>query len=481
MPDLHEYRRKRDPRRTPEPIPTDGPLPAGGDDVFVIQEHHASSLHWDVRLERGGVLVSFAVPKGLPEDQGTVRLAVHTEDHPLSYADFHGEIPKGEYGGGTMFLWDRGRYETVKWSEGHVEVVLHGERVDGTYLFFRTGRDKSEGQWMVRRRDAPRDPDRRPLPEQLLPMLATAGTLPPLTQDEQWAYEFKWDGVRALAFVEGGRLRLQARSGSDITVTYPELRELGETLGSTQVVLDGEVVAFDAGKPSFPTLQRRMHVTSATKARRMAAEVPVTYLIFDLLHLDGHSCAELPYRKRRELLQRLELRGPRWQTAPAHYGSGAAVVAASQEHGLEGVLAKRLESPYLAGRRSADWVKITGIQTQEVVIGGWRNGTGRREGVLGALLLGIPTDDGLRFVGSVGTGFSDTDLETLTAKLRPLGRKNSPFDSALPRERAKDANWVTPKLVGEVVHREWTPDDRMRAPVWRGLRPDKKPGEVGWP
>jgi bifunctional non-homologous end joining protein LigD len=481
MPSLDEYRRRRDAASTPEPVPAEGPLPSGDDDVFVVQEHHASRLHWDVRLERGGVLVSFAVPKGLPTDPGQIRLAVHTEDHPLSYADFHGEIPKGQYGGGQMYIWDRGRYDTVKWSEGHIEVVLHGERVDGTYLFFRGGSGKSEGDWMVRRRDPPQDPDRRPLPDSLPPMLAVAGDLPPVRDDEQWSYEYKWDGVRALAFVEGGRLTLHARSGADITMTYPELRALGENLGSTQVLLDGEIVAFEQGRPSFAALQRRMHVSSAARARRWATDLPVTYLIFDLLHLDGHSCVELPYRRRRDLLERLELAGPRWQTPPAHFGSGADVVTASREHGLEGVIAKRIESPYLPGRRSTDWVKITGISAQEVVIGGWKPGTGRREGVMGALLLGIPEPDGLRFVGSVGTGFTDADLELLTGKLNRLSRKDSPFNGPLPRERAKDARWVAPKLVGEVVYREWTPDGRLRAAAWRGLRSDKSPGEVTGP
>ncbi|MGH3623947.1 MAG: non-homologous end-joining DNA ligase, partial [Sciscionella sp.] len=295
---------------------------------------------------------------------------------------------------------------------------------------------------------------------------------------DRYSYEYKWDGVRALAFVDGGRLSLRARSGTDITTTYPELRALGEELGSTQVLLDGEIVAFAGGVPSFPALQHRMHVSSAARARRLAAERPVTYLIFDLLHLDGHSCVHLAYEQRRRLLERLELSGAHWQTPPAHSGAGAEVLAASQEHGLEGVVAKRLAAPYQPGHRSPDWIKITGIHTQEVVVGGWRPGNGRREGLVGALLLGVPDGSGLRFVGSVGTGFSDAELEMLTAKVSRLARKSSPFTGPLPPERARGARWITPSLVAEVVFREWTTDGRMRAAAWRGLRTDKTPREV---
>jgi bifunctional non-homologous end joining protein LigD len=231
MAGLDEYRRKRDPERTPEPVPVDEVLPTGNNDTFVIQEHHATRLHWDVRLERDGVLVSWAVPKGLPDVPGDIRLAVHTEDHPMEYATFSGEIPKGEYGGGRMFIWDRGRYETLKWSDREVAVVFDGERAKGRYTFFRSGKDSKD--WMVRRSEPPLSPGFQRLPELVEPMLASPGTLP--EDDSDWSYEFKWDGVRALARVEGGRLRLHSRKGNDITVTYPELRRLGEELGSTQV------------------------------------------------------------------------------------------------------------------------------------------------------------------------------------------------------------------------------------------------------
>ena len=407
MAGLDEYRRKRDPGRTPEPVPAAADeLPRGNNDTFVIQEHHASSLHWDVRLERDGVLVSWAVPKGLPPTTDVVRLAVHTEDHPLEYAEFSGEIPKGEYGGGEMFIWDRGRYETVKWSDREVDVILRGRRV------------------------------------------------------------------------EGGRVRGWSRLGNDITVAYPELQGVGEQLGATEALLDGEIVALRDGRPSFSALQNRMHVSKSDAARRAARQYPVTLLLFDLLHLDGTSTLQLPFRQRRELLRELELKGPNWLTPPSFDADGAAVLAASREQGLEGVVAKRLDSPYQPGTRSPVWRKITDLMAQEVVIGGWRMGEGKRAGVIGALLLGIPQDGGLAFAGSVGTGFNDAELAVLTPRLKALARRSSPFVTEMPRERAKGAKWVEPELVAEVVFRQWTPDGRMRFPAWRGLRPDKSPGEV---
>ncbi|GLZ41238.1 non-homologous end-joining DNA ligase [Actinokineospora sp. NBRC 105648] len=488
MAGLGEYRRKRDAGRTPEPVPAEDAVldsavletGADGDTLaFVIQEHHASRLHWDVRLERGGVLVSWAVPRGLPTEPGDIRLAVHTEDHPMEYATFEGEIPKGEYGGGRMVIWDRGTYETVKWSEREVAVVFAGGRVQGRYTFFHGG--KSDRDWMVRRSEPPQRPDWVPLPQTLEPMLASPGALPTAEEDEDWAYEFKWDGVRALARVDGGRLRLFSRKGNDITATYPELRALGEELGSTQVWLDGEVVAFADGKPSFAALQKRMHVDDERLTRKLAVDLPVTYVVFDVLHLDGRPCAALPYTERRELLLGLGLRGPHWNTSPSYPGEGPAVLETARDQQLEGIIAKRLASRYHPGRRTPDWRKITDLRAVEVVIGGWRPGEGRRGDVFGSLMLGVPSPDGLRYVGQVGTGFTDEALRELTAKLLRLERKTPPFCNEVPRERARHARWVRPTLVGEVVFRDWTADGRMRAPAWRGLRPDKGPEDVeGW-
>jgi bifunctional non-homologous end joining protein LigD len=440
---------------------------------FVVQEHHATALHWDLRLERDGVLVSWAVPKGIPNDPKRNHLAVHVEDHPLEYATFEGTIAHGEYGGGEVTIWDHGTYETQKWTDREVMVVLDGARTQGRFVLFQTGGKN----WMMHRMDAPARPDWQPLPEHVEPMLATLGDLP--EDKARWGYEMKWDGVRALIAVEGGRITVTSRNGNDVTVSYPELRGLGENLGTTQLLLDGEIVSFDdAGRPSFGRLQQRMHVASSSAARRLAERVPAVYLVFDLLHLDGRSLFDLPYTQRRELLDSLELSGPSWQTPPAFEGDGASAIRASRQQGLEGVLAKRLDSRYTPGRRTSDWVKVKNIRTQEVVIGGWRKGKGRRAGTVGSLLLGLPDGDSLHYVGQVGTGFTEAALGDLAAKLERLARKTSPFSPEVSRADARDAQWVTPRLVGEVAFGEWTAEDRLRHPSWRGLRPDKSPDEV---
>jgi bifunctional non-homologous end joining protein LigD len=308
-------------------------------------------------------------------------------------------------------------------------------------------------------------------------MLATLGELP--KDDANWSYEMKWDGVRALTYLQDGRVRFTSRNDIDVTVSYPELHSLAEQLGETQALLDGEIVSFDeAGRPSFKRLQQRMHVASAATARRLAESDPAVYLIFDLLHLDGRNLFDLPYTQRRKLLEGLELDGDSWQIPPAFTGDGAHAVEASKQQGLEGIMAKRSGSRYLPGRRSPDWVKVKNFRTQEVVVGGWSPGKGRRAGTVGALLLGVPTSEGLRYVGQVGTGFTDAMLRDLAERLGHIARKTSPFSPDVPRADARDAQWVAPQLVGEVMFGEWTGDGRLRHPSWRGLRPDKNPDEV---
>jgi bifunctional non-homologous end joining protein LigD len=259
----------------------------------------------------------------------------------------------------------------------------------------------------------------------------------------------------------------------------PELRALGEALGGTRVVLDGEIVAHDRpGRISFAALQPRIHLRDPAQVRRLAEQVPVTYRLFDLLYLNGRNTMGLSYIQRRELLEALELRGPHWDSPPYSRGGGKDALAAAKEQALEGVLAKRLDSVYEPGRRSKNWIKVKIANTQEVVAGGWKPGKGRRAGTIGSLLLGIPGPAGLQYVGHVGTGFNRTMLDDLHRRLRALERKTSPFVGEIPPRDAKDAHWVTPKLVGEVWFTEWTRDGRLRHPTWRGLRPDKSPDEV---
>jgi bifunctional non-homologous end joining protein LigD len=327
-------------------------------------------------------------------------------------------------------------------------------------------------------------------------MLATAATS--LPRDPGWAFELKWDGVRAVAFVERGELRLCARRGENVAARYPELAAIGGALGPREAILDGEVVAFDeAGEPSFGLLQRRMGLTDPGRIRRRAGETPVTYVAFDLPWLDGRSLLAEPYELRRELLAGLGFDGPSWQAPANRVGGGGELLGAVRERGLEGIVAKRLGSPYRPGRRSPDWVKVQNRRRQEVVIGGFMPGEGARRRGVGSLLVGYwdATPDEVRrlgrpqrlvYAGGVGTGFSDATLDRLTAVLEPLRRETSPFEAgwdprvkyaARIRERGA-LGWVEPVVVCEVEFARWTHEDTLRAAVFRGLRDDKDAREV---
>ena len=391
---LEPYRARRDARRTPEPVPEAGPDGAvdhtgdeqdGRGDTFVVQEHHATALHWDVRLERDGVLVSWAVPKGLPLDPAVNHLAKQTEDHPLEYATFGGEIPRGEYGGGRVALWDSGTYELEKWRHDDVKVVLHGRRVQGRYVLFRTG----GADWMVHRMDG-RPPGWEPLPRDPSPALATTVPLPP--DDDAWSYEVAWDGLRLLLPVEGGRLP------PVVAAAYPELRALGLQLGSRQVLLDAEVVVLDDdGWPDPARLAQRVAV--ARPGRALLRSAPVQLLVQDLLHLEGRPLTGRPYDERRAALEELALHGPHWQVPPVFPGAGQAVAETVRAQRLPGVLARRRESPYVAGVRSPDRVLapraelVTGARTPtpaEVVAGVERR---LREGGGRGFAVGSSTTD----------------------------------------------------------------------------------------
>src|SRR5665213_3356460 len=428
---LTVYRAKRDPKKTPEPMgktakavaKKKSPLP-----TFVIQEHHARALHWDFRLERDGVLVSWALPKGLPMDPDTNHLAVHVEDHPLYYGKFEGTIPKGEYGAGHVAIWDHGTYETEKWRTNEVVVVLHGRRASGRYVLFPI----DEKNWMIHRMD-PAPAYFEAMPQHVKPMLALASELP--KKDAGWAYEFKWDGVRALVYVDGGRVRAFTRNDKSLLSTFPELRDIGLHLGSRSAILDGEVVALDKNnRPSFSTLSKRLHVTSKQAIEKLRHSTPASFFSFDLLYLEGRSMMDLSYDDRRSALESLNLHGETFATPPSITNtSGVKVLAISRERGFEGVVIKRRDSRYSPGSRSGNWIKVKNFLTQEVVIGGWTDGKGERVGSLGALLLGVPTDMGLDYAGKVGTGFSDTARREILGDLASRARKGSPFTSPLTR------------------------------------------------
>ena len=466
---LGDYRERRDFGASPEP---EGEQQRAGAELprFVVQEHHATRLHWDLRLEREGTLASWAVPRGIPDHPKEDRLAVRTEDHPLEYLEFEGEIPAGSYGAGTMAVWDTGTYEAEKFRDDEVIAVFHGERVQGRYALFQTrGKD-----WMIHRMDPPA-PGVEPLPERIEPMQARLGGLP--RDDAAFGYEIKWDGIRAVARVDRGHLDLTGRNGTDFTPRYPELKPLGSALGATRAILDGEIVAFDEhGRPSFERLQTRMHLATEAAAKRRSRDVPVVYVAFDLLWLDGRSMLGLAYGDRRRLLLELGLEGLHWRTPAHHEGEGDALLAATREQGLEGIVAKRLDSVYEPGRRSSAWTKVKNVTRQEVAIGGWSPGEGGRSATLGALCVGVYDEQGeLRYAGKVGTGFDAEALRHVMSELEPLRRDTSPFAGRQPPRKTV---FVEPRLVAEVEFREWTRSGTLRAGVFLGLRPDVDPATV---
>ena len=453
---LTTYRDKRDAAKTPEPVPSAAAV-SGNDDRFVIQEHRARRLHYDFRLERGGVLVSWAVPKNLPADPGKNHLAVHTEDHPLEYADFEGTIPKGEYGAGTVTVWDSGTYEAEKFTAREVIVDLHGKRISGRYALIQTDGD----QWLAHRM---KEQSSTHL-QDIAPMLATLGSVETLTAATH-AFEGKYDGYRMLVEVDHGRLQLLTRNGRDVTAEYPQLQSLAETLADHHVVLDGEAVALDEhGVPKFAEMQNR------ARASR------IQFWAFDILELDGRSLLRAKYRDRRKVLETLAEGTALIVPGPLD-GDGPAALAESRRRKWEGIVAKRWDSTYQPGRRSPAWIKDKNWNTQAAVIGGWRKGEGGRSSGIGALLLGTPEDGGLRFIGRVGTGFTEKELGKLRDILAPLHTVDSPFNPALPRPEARGVTYVRPELVGEVRYAEMTSDGHLRHASRRGLRPDQDPADV---
>ncbi|HWO70441.1 MAG TPA: non-homologous end-joining DNA ligase [Actinomycetota bacterium] len=466
-PKLREYLEKRDLAGTPEPAPGEA---RGAGNSFVIQKHRATRLHYDLRLEREGVLASWAVPRGLPIRPGDKRLAVRTEDHPLEYGSFEGTIPEGHYGAGEVRIFDRGTYEPIEWTDEKVTFRLRGRRYPGLeYHLVRTRTD-----WLVFLASRQEAPLIAP-PPALSPMLAEPGGRP--FDDPRWRFEPKLDGIRALAYLATDQTRLVSRTGRDLTGRYPELAGLHALVDQVNAVLDGEIVAVDeAGRTSFQLLQERMNLTNEREIARARARIPVRYVAFDLLFLDGRDLTPAPLEERRELLEAVvEPQPGLLELTYFEDGAGTAFVAAARELGLEGVVAKRKGSPYRPGRRSDDWRKIKLVSRQDCVILGWTPGRGGRAGTLGALLVGAYVDGRLRWVGQVGTGFTDATLRRLLEELAPLERADPPIPD--PGLRAvKGARFVEPRLVCEVEYLELTRKAlKMRAPSFKGLRPDKAP------
>jgi bifunctional non-homologous end joining protein LigD len=456
---LEEYRKKRTPGKTPEPFGRKEKR--GRSPRFVVQRHAARRLHYDLRLERGGALASWAVPKGIPLRRGERHLAVHVEDHPLEYADFEGTIPAGEYGAGTVEIWDRGTYELLEEKpNGGLTVRLHGERLDGVWTLVPAHLDGDPKNWLLLRKDADGGPGLR-----YAPMLAaTAETLP---HGEGWIYEPKWDGYRAIVSIAGGEARLTSRRDNDLTERFREVaRAAVQGTRSADAVLDAEICALDErGRARFSLLQEGAGT--------------LALVVFDLLELDSEPLIELSLEERRKRLEQLVGGGANVYVSP-QFEDGDALLAAAVDQGLEGVVAKRLDSSYQPGRRSPDWRKVKVRSQQEVVIVGYTRGTGRRAWSFGALVVAVQEAGGLRWAGNVGTGFDDVEIERLLKIMRPLQRKDSPLAETpkMPRVRRGDVVWVEPELVAEVAFAEWTREGRLRAPVYLGLREDKAPTDV---
>ena len=470
-PKLDEYLRKRTFGRqgTTEPAPGEA---TGVGNTFVIHKHRATRLHYDVRLERDGALPSWAVPRGLPTQPGDKRLAVRTEDHPLEYGSFEGTIPEGHYGAGEVRIFDDGTYEPVEWTDSKVSFRLNGRRYPGLEFHF----VKTRTDWLAflasHQEAALID-----APPRFQPMLAEGGW--EAFDDDGWWFEPKLDGIRCLADLATGETILRTRRGRDVTAQYPELHMVHELVDQVNAVIDGEIVAFDErGRNSFEALQQRMNLQGQRAIARASKQIPVALVVFDLLWLDGHETTGLGLEQRRELLELVVEEDPRLQVMSHVQGDGKAFTESARTLELEGVVAKRMGSTYLPGRRSSDWRKIKLTNTQDCVILGWTPGQGGRGTSFGALLVGaIDADGEMRWIGQVGTGFTDITLKAVLTQLEPLVRADPPIDD--PEVAAvKGATYVEPELVCEVVYLEITKSTKkMRAPSFKGMRPDKTPDE----
>jgi bifunctional non-homologous end joining protein LigD len=462
---LGEYKRKRNAKLTPEPFAGKGKR--GKAPIFVIQRHDARRLHYDFRLERNGALASWAVPKGVPMEPGARALAVHVEDHPLDYATFAGEIPKGQYGAGSVEIWDNGVYELLEEKKnGQLKVRLEGKRLHGTWSLVPARLDGKEQNWLLikNRDEAAAEPTSSS--RTYSPMLATVND--GLPAGDGWLYEVKFDGYRALAYVRDGECRLVSRNENDLTERFGEVaKEVVKATKSPNAVLDGEICRLDeAGRSSFSELQQ--------------GSGPLVYYAFDLLELDGEPLVGLELAERKKRLKALlDGRNRTVRFAP-DFDNGEALLAAAREQGLEGLIAKRASSLYASGKRTRDWLKVKLRNEDEFVVAGYTRGAGRRGDTFGALALAVNDGGELRYVGNVGTGFDDAEIDKVLELLRSLRRDTPPFATPpkMARIRKGDVQWVEPTLVVQVGYGEWTHDGRLRHPVYLGIRDDREAADV---
>src|SRR5882757_4077760 len=546
MEKLEEYRRKRRFDRTPEPpgavqqppkppsgakrLPNpklavlEGPATSGlaTENVFVVQKHAATRLHYDFRLAIDGTLKSWAVPKGPSLSTSDKRLAVQTEDHPFEYGGFEGKIPEGSYGAGTVMVWDRGTFNVEgtldarkQLEREEIKFNLNGEKLRGSFVLVKLRHSEKGNEWlMMKHKDAAEDsawnieehdgsvltgrtleeikeelpPKRKAspiraaelqgvrkcsMPSRVEPMLATLTDRP--FSDPNWLFEIKWDGVRALARIENDALTLRSCTGVDIAKRYPELDSLPDALAARRAILDGEIVALDAqGRSNFEHLQERMHVRAPGES--LVTGIRVVYFAFDLLYCDGYDLREAPLLERKQLLQRLLYTSERFRYADHQLEHGKELFTLAEQNGLEGIVAKCADSPYVSDR-SPYWVKLKITKTVDAVVGGW---TEARTSALpfGSLLLGLYQGKRLRFIGHVGTGFDGEKLKDLSGRLKGLATPASPFDT-VPEANEKPS-WVSPALVARVKFSGWTQEHALRHPVFLALREDARPTDCQW-
>jgi len=515
MPKLEEYRRKRRFDLTPEPSGKDAH--ATSENTFVVQKHAARRLHYDFRLAINGTLKSWAVPKGPSLSSADKRLAVQTEDHPLEYGGFEGKIPEGSYGAGTVMVWDRGTFNVEgtldarkQLEREEIKFNLNGEKLRGSFVLVKLRHSEKGNEWlMMKHKDAAEDsawnieehdgsvltgrtleeikeelpPKRKAspiraaelqgarkcsMPSRVEPMLATLTDRP--FSDPNWLFEIKWDGVRALARIENDALTLRSRTGVDMDKRYPELASLPDALAARQAILDGEIVALDTlGHSDFELLQERMHVRAPSES--LLSRVPVVYFAFDLLYCDGYDLRETPLLDRKQLLRRLLRTSEQFRYSDHQLEHGKELFGLAEQNGLEGIVAKRADSPYV-GDRSPYWVKLKITKTVDAVVGGW---SAPRSAALpfGSLLLGLYQGKKLRFIGHVGSGFDAKKLKEVTSKLKELAAPACPFDTV--PETNERPSWVSPVLVARVKFSGWTQEHSLRHPVFLALREDARP------
>jgi len=523
---LERYSDKRAFDRTPEPRP--GKVEARPADAlrFCVQRHHATHLHYDFRLEVGGALKSWAVPKGPTLDPIHKRLAMMVEDHPLEYGSFEGVIPKGNYGAGSVMLWDRGTYQLLgqlsaeeQLARGDFKFHLSGEKLRGDFALVRTKRGKGNEWLLLKKKDTfakagwdtedharsvasgrtqeeiaqgvsaeENDPPaaapakslakiagarKAPMPESVAPMLAQIGKGEPPSGDE-WLYEIKWDGVRALCYIDHGQLRMVSRNGNRMDRQYPELSILPHQINAKQAILDGEIAALDSqGVPSFEKLQQRIMVADAAAIALLTRHHPVVLFLFDLLYVDGYDLRGVPLAERKRLLKELLKPNDVIRYSEHFRGAGADLLAAAKQQGIEGVIGKRASSVYEA-RRSGDWAKYKVFNSDSFVLCGFTKG---ERDLFGALVLGIYDHGRLTWAGNVGTGFDRKTMQAIHEGLAPLATAKCPLEPDKNLPKPGTVTWTRPELVCEVRFVNWTDDGRLRAPVFAGLRPDVDPAE----